>query len=963
MKKFAVKSNVLALALFFLVGICGFIYEIVWVHLIGLKMENTAYSQAMTLTVFISGIALGGLVSSRYADHLKNPLRVFSVLTAGVSLFAILSPWVINLTEPVFAFLYRGYGSSFYIVNSLRFIVCGLILILPAGLIGAALPVLISWLVRKTRGSGFAGASLYGWGGMGAATGTVLSGFVLLPELGYHQTLYLTGAVNLALAIIVMRLASSEKPGEVASFIDDVPLPSNGLPGYEPLERKNLILVLLLLTGLCIMIYEISVFRALILIFDSTIHTHGMILSASIFSIALGSLLSPFLRKLVKDRLLITSAMLLLLGVSMLLGATVIGVLPVPAVKAAFQYHDSFITYRLIQFLFMLAVLLIPCMVVGGVFAFAGRMYMRNARSVGHDLGIIYFVNAAGLVTGFTVGAFVMFSFLGIRDTVLVAALISMLTGGFALSFSRLQPIARSAAIVSSVLVLPPLFVLVPSWDNDIMSSGASVYAREYAEKGLDSGSITEEIKRKNSVLYYKEGSVSTVSVTKSDDGALSLKVDGSTEGSTRGSALLIQDLLSDLALMLHSAPEDILLVGLGSGMPLNAVTSHPVRSIDCVEVSKEVVEASEYFRLVNKEALLDPRVNLLPVDGRTHLAFSEKKYDVIISTPSEPWVYGTTSYFTREYFVETSQSLNPGGVMVQWINGNRLSEYDFRVIIRTFLDAYPNAWLWEIDRDEGYYLLMGSESRLSLNYERMKERMQFEGVIHDLEMGGITELPTLLSFFAMDVLGLRVYAKGVEVNTDDNALLEFSAAKDVITAAASPIRHNIEDFRGPPFSLITKITQDELDEVTAAYMAGTFIRKAEDLTEKGEPEGALAELRRALETTPDSKDTARLSARQYVRIGRLSVDLDFSIETFKRAVTLDHGQADGWFYLGSAYYFQERYDEAIEAFREAVRLKPQSPRTHESLAISYQALGYTETANEEHELSEKLRHAVYIAM
>ena len=110
--------------------------------------------------------------------------------------------------------------------------------------------------------------------------------------------------------------------------------------------------------------------------------------------------------------------------------------------------------------------------------------------------------------------------------------------------------------------------------------------------------------------------------------GERSLSIDGKVDAST-GRDMLTQKMLAHLPLLLHPDPRQVVIVGLGSGVTLASALVHPIASVDVVEISPEVVEASAHFADVNRRALDDPRTRLVRGDGRTHLALTSRRYDV----------------------------------------------------------------------------------------------------------------------------------------------------------------------------------------------------------------------------------------------------------------------------------------------------------------------------------------------
>ena len=58
--------------------------------------------------------------------------------------------------------------------------------------------------------------------------------------------------------------------------------------------------------------------------------------------------------------------------------------------------------------------------------------------------------------------------------------------------------------------------------------------------------------------------------------------------------------------------------------------------------------------------------------------------YDVIVSEPSNPWMAGIASLFTREFFESARDRLAPGGVLCQWAHTYDISNRDLKSIVAT---------------------------------------------------------------------------------------------------------------------------------------------------------------------------------------------------------------------------------------------------------------------------------------
>src|SRR5262249_31368327 len=231
-------------------------------------------------------------------------------------------------------------------------------------------------------------------------------------------------------------------------------------------------------------------------------------------------------------------------------------------------------------------------------------------------------------------------------------------------------------------------FIFNPRWDPELMTSGAYRYAPYYAAN-LD----LDTVLKSGQLVYFKEGTAATVSIRKSR-GDTMLSVDGKVDASDSGD-MTTQKMLAHLPLLLSRNARHVAVIGLGSGVTAGAALQHPIESLDVVEVSPEVVAASRYFEHVNHHPLEDRRTSLIIGDGRNHLRYAAKEYDVTISEPSNPWMSGMASLFTRDFFSEVLARLTPSGIHCQWLHSYNMSTKDLRTIIRTFRSVFPHAQLW----------------------------------------------------------------------------------------------------------------------------------------------------------------------------------------------------------------------------------------------------------------------------
>jgi spermidine synthase len=200
------------------------------------------------------------------------------------------------------------------------------------------------------------------------------------------------------------------------------------------------------------------------------------------------------------------------------------------------------------------------------------------------------------------------------------------------------------------------------------------------------------------------------------------------------------------------------------------------------VELLENVVEASYEFADYNYDCLADPRVNLITGDGRNHLALTARRYDVIVSHPTNPWISGVGDLFSREYFELAKSRLNPGGIMCAWFQTYHMPVGDLKTAVRTFLNVFEHAALYM--SNESDLIILGSSTPLGFD-GRLIRRMSDPQISSDLRRVWIDDPADILSAHVVRGENLRRWAGDAgPLHTDDNLHLEFSAGRAVLESS-----------------------------------------------------------------------------------------------------------------------------------------------------------------------------------
>ena len=176
-------------------------------------------------------------------------------------------------------------------------------------------------------------------------------------------------------------------------------------------------------------------------------------------------------------------------------------------------------------------------------------------------------------------------------------------------------------------------------------------------------------------VLFAKDGKTATVHLVRYAD-ATSLRTNGKSDGSInmdasgeRGTDEITMVLTAALPLSLKPQAKSAAVIGIGTGLTTHTLLqSLDIERVETIEIEPAMAEASRGFMPRNSGAFADPRGTILIDDAKSFFSTHNRRYDLIISEPSNPWVSGVSSLFTREFYRRIRPHLNPGGLLVQWI-------------------------------------------------------------------------------------------------------------------------------------------------------------------------------------------------------------------------------------------------------------------------------------------------------
>jgi spermidine synthase len=521
--------------------------------------------------------------------------------------------------------------------------------------------------------------------------------------------------------------------------------------------------------------------RLLVQILGPTTYAFSTVVSIFIIGLAGGAAIGSRLASRLNPAIGLACSLLISAGLALAAASAVDwALLTIAGIVSRPEYQFTDVLQR--EVLLVTGLLLPMTLAFGAAFPFAVAMATGRDESVTRDIGVIYAVNTIGAILGSLLSGFFLVPQVGLHGTIrLVAAVAAIVAVAILVKAGHARGRAAGFALAGAVTVA---LVTLPRWDRELLSSGAYKYAPAIRGPSLEMALTAGEL------LSYREGSTGTVSVRRLA-GTISLAIDGKVDASNAGD-MLTQRLLAHVPLLLHPNPQRAAIIGLGSGVTLGSALTHPLAEVHVLEISQGVVEASRFFEAENNRALADPRTRLIVGDGRTHLMLGRQSYDVIVSEPSNPWMAGIASLFTREFFEGARGRLAPGGVLCQWAHTYDISSSDLKSIVATFLSVFPNGTLWLVgDAD---VLLVGSTEPLDDRIGGIADAMRRghpttqsprrgdpgPSVAADLAGVGVAGPFSLISLFVAQGDALKTWANGAPLQTDDRSQLEFSGPRSI---------------------------------------------------------------------------------------------------------------------------------------------------------------------------------------
>jgi predicted membrane-bound spermidine synthase len=709
-------------AAFVLSGAAGLIYESIWSRYLGLFVGHSAYAQTIVLVIFLGGMSAGAAWTARKSEQLRQPLLWYARVeaTCGIIGFAFH-----GIFGAVTAFCYDTLfpalpgGATLVVV---KWSIAALLILPQSVLLGTTFPLMSAGYLRAASPDGRAGsgrvlANLYFDNSLGAAIGVLVAGFVLIQAFGYQGTLATAAILNVCVAVMVV--------SAVQGLADEVPTVAAAAEPVAPPANVPAPVMLLLLvafgTAVASFIYEIAWVRMLSLVLGSATHSFELMLSAFILGLSLGA----FWVRTRADKfrnpmraLAITQWVMGLLAIATLSLYVASFDWMASLLHALAQTDEGYRLFSLARYGICLAVML-PATFCAGITLPLITRILLGAGSGERAIGAVYSVNTFGSIVGAALAALVLMPLIGLKALLVTGGAIDMALGVWLMW--RLGETSREARRFARTLAGATVMVVLSTTVNapftrEVLTSGVYRYARVDAST--------------RHVIFYKDGRTATVSVRqtpgkkeyglstngKPDASLSAIWFDTAANGTRPVDGDESTQILLPMITLAHvPKAREGAVIGQGSGMSSHFLLGSPyLQRLVTIDIEPEMVRGSHQFYPVNRRVFDDPRSHFVYDDARSFFSSSHRKFDFILSEPSNPWVSGVSGLFTDEFYHRVRTYLAPHGVFGQWLHLYEIDDGLLLTVVRALHRNFSSYRMY-LTMDVDILILASNDSTLPI--------------------------------------------------------------------------------------------------------------------------------------------------------------------------------------------------------------------------------------------------------
>ena len=728
-------TSLFLISIYFFSGFAALVYQVIWQRWLAFFTGISSVNISLIVSAFMAGLGIGYLVGGYLSDRLKQGKHVmyFFAAEVGIGFFALFSKFLF------YDWMFVA-NSSFQLGSVYLYLTLFLLLLIPTFLMGVSLP-LLSKAFKNMGNQGNFISLLYFTNTLGAAVGTMLTAFYLIPKIGFENAIYVAAALNFFCGFSVLLYGYYEK--KLEAHQDTIELPSKNSIEEDLNVPFRFWLIQYFISGFTAISFEIIWFRMIDVMMKSYAVTFSIILAIYLGSMAIGTWLGVLYNKKyqtdrLKTFLRIQTALYTYVALSIvLLYFSIENLGFLEPLRVFFEGYDEISSFKLriiTMFVIPMFLMSVPTFIMGFSFSISQNIIQKDFSLVGKKLGSLQFINIAGSTAGAWFASLIGFELLGTSLTLKLLILTGFLYIGI-LWYKRL--VNRLYPVLMSIFLLVLVF-FVP---------GKEEFWR-----------VISGVKEESHFIFSEDKTaLSSVKIGKTE---ATVFINGLGQSHFPMRTDYFHVMLGAVPAFVHPNPERIGIIGLGSAGTLYGASGRAItKQLVCWEVIKSqpnvlydyvkrTRDSSAYF------ILNDKRLELKLEDGRKDLQSSEILYDVLEADALRPRSSFAGNLYSVEYFSLLKSKLKPNGIAVTWAPTERIKN--------SFGAVFP--YVYQIQES----LYIGSVLPLNFDKETILKRFD-EPFTIDFYKRAQIDAKVIMSNF-LSTLKVIQYGKVIDskdINTD----------------------------------------------------------------------------------------------------------------------------------------------------------------------------------------------------
>lgn len=730
--------KVLFFLMFFLSGLSGLVYQIVWIRLAFANFGFILPVMSVAISVFMLGLAIGSWLGGKYIEKFSQKLKISPILFYACTEFfistgALAVPKLFGVAQNIL--LSAGQSdSAVYLLLSAAALTLSMLLWCVA--MGFTFPFAVAYLKKADIIKGKSFSFLYTANVIGALCGILFTTLMWIETFGFAHTLLIAGVSNITAGLLALLAFKKFTVSET-----DTVCTVREFDGVNAGGKSKIVLIILFVTGFSCLGMEVAWTRAFSPVLGTMVYAYSFLLAGYMAATWLGAFL--YRRDAAKNTVKSIETLMALLAIFVFLPILIND-------PKFFRYNMGLMVqaYSISGYLLQIILTIFPlCMTLGYLTpSIIDEYSCGNEKLVGKS----YSINVIGCILGPIAVSYFMLPLLGSKTTLIILSLpYTILFFVFIKKFKFANKIILSALTASFVCI-------------------SIVYSNTYEVPFKSGSGWTQVIQR---------DSIATVVGLKNNTDKFQSRLLVNGMGITVLTS--ITKVMAHLPLAFcKNKPEDALVICFGMGTTYRSLLSWDI-NVTAVELTPSVVEMFGLYHDDAEEVLKNPKGEIIIDDGRRYLMRTNKKFDVITLDPPPPIEASSSGLlYSTEFYQAVKLRLKQDGILQQWLPAGL--EHDTTVpVIRALTAEFKYVKIFIIPSGNGIFFIASNSPIEDFLPDKLVSKMP-EKAVKDLmewldcekQLQNAVQFIGLLSELSIDKI-LKFYNNDAVI-TDDKPYNEY---------------------------------------------------------------------------------------------------------------------------------------------------------------------------------------------